>query len=157
MLVYVANGPQQVRVAAEVGEILPGHAAAGSKCVLAFASPEIRAIHLNGEFPAYTPNTIVDPDEFQRHLMEVGRLGYATDLEEIDIGISAVAVPIFDFTEQPKGAVVVVGPSARIPGEDITVWWAKSPTPPPRYPPGCITPGIFTLPGPGPEERAGRV
>ena len=119
MMAYVADGPQQVRVAAEVGEILPSHAAAGSKSILAFSPPEVRARCLNGELKAFTPNTIVDPDDFQHHLVDVRRNGYSTDMEEIDIGINAIGVPIFSYGEKAVGAVVVVGPSARIPGKNL--------------------------------------
>ena len=119
MMAYVADGPQQIRVAAEVGEILPAHASAGSKSIMAYLPSEMRVRFFGSNMRAYTPNTIVDPDEFQHHLMEVRRRGYATDLEEIDLGMCAIGVPIFNFEEKVAGSVVVVGPSVRIPGDSL--------------------------------------
>jgi DNA-binding IclR family transcriptional regulator len=119
-MAYVAGTANPVRVAAEVGETLPSHAAAGSKSILAFLPQDVVAQSLKRDvLRAYTPNTITDEAEFYRYLHKVRQRGYATDFGEIDVGVNAIAVPVFDHQEQAMGAVVVVGPSARIPGENL--------------------------------------
>jgi DNA-binding IclR family transcriptional regulator len=118
VMAYVADGPQPVRVAAPVGESLPQHAAAGTKAILAFSPSEVRDRCINGHLPALTPNTITSRDDYQRHLIEVRRQGHALDMGEIDLGMHAAAVPVFNHEEKPVAAVVVVGLSSRIPGEN---------------------------------------
>ena len=119
VMAYVAGTANPVRVAAEVGETLPSHAAAGSKSILAFSPPEVIAQSLKSDLlRAYTSNTITDEASFHRCLTEVRRQGYATDFGEIEVGVNAIAVPVFNHQERAIGAVVVVGPSSRVPGTD---------------------------------------
>jgi len=49
IIVYLAEGPQLVRLAGTVGDILPLHVAAGAKAILAFLSEEKRESLLSGE------------------------------------------------------------------------------------------------------------
>jgi IclR family KDG regulon transcriptional repressor len=118
VMAYVAKSSHFFNVAAEVGGILPSHAAAGPKSILAFAPPEIAAKCLEENPKAYTPKTIVNPDDFLQCLDQVRQRGYATDLGETESGINAYAVPVFNHQARAVAAVVVVGPESRIPGQD---------------------------------------
>ena len=42
----------------------------------------------------YTPNTIIDPDQYEKELAKVKENGYAFDDEEYISGVRAVAAPI---------------------------------------------------------------
>jgi IclR family KDG regulon transcriptional repressor len=115
VMAYIAEGPQRVRIAGTIGDRIPIHAAAGAKAILAFSPPEVQDSFIsNGAMPRYTPNTITDPEVFQRQLEDIRRQGFSFDNEEIDIGINAVGVPIFNFEEKVVAAVVLAGPSPRI-------------------------------------------
>jgi len=116
-MAYVSEGPQRIRVAAEIGEMLPKHAAAGAKAILAFSPLELKKIILNDPMPRLTPNTITNPKKYLRHLQQIQKEGVAFDIEEIDLGISAVGAPIFNHEGNPVAAIVVVGPSQRIAGD----------------------------------------
>jgi DNA-binding IclR family transcriptional regulator len=113
-MAYVAEGPQRVRIAATVGEMLPKHAAAGAKAILAFSSPDVQNQIKDWPMKKLTANTIVDPKKFLQHLRVIRAEGVAFDNEEIDRGVSAVGAPIIDQAGQPIAAVVVIGPSQRI-------------------------------------------
>ena len=113
-MAYVAEGPQRVRIAATVGEMLPKNAAAGAKAIMAFSSPEIQNQISKWSMKRFTANTIIDPQEFLKHLQTIRAEGVAFDNEEIDRGVSAVGAPIFNHENQSIAAVVVVGPSQRI-------------------------------------------
>jgi len=113
-MAYVAQGPQRVRIAATVGEMLPWHAAAGSKAILAFSPAEVHKQILHWPMKRLTDNTIVDPHTFIEHLEVIRREGVSFDNEEIDRGVTGVAAPIIDHQGRPIAAVVVVGPSQRI-------------------------------------------
>ena len=68
---------------------------------------------LKGELAQVTPNTITDKTLFRQRLVEYNKQGYATDDEELHLGISAVAVPIFNSIRQPIAAIVALMPSSR--------------------------------------------
>ena len=114
IIVYLAEGPRLVRLAGTVGDILPLHVAAGAKAILAFLSEEKMESLLGGELARFTPNTITDRAILHKQLQKIKREGYAHDEEEHDVGINAVAAPIFDNEKKPIAAVVVAGPSQRI-------------------------------------------
>jgi DNA-binding IclR family transcriptional regulator len=117
VMAYVAEGPQRVRIAGTVGDRLPAHAAAGAKAILAFSPSDVVDRFIGDELPRLTPNTITSAKAYKRGLEEIRRVGYSLDQEEIDIGINAVGVPIFDREDKPVAAVVVAGPSQRIKGK----------------------------------------
>ncbi len=111
---YIVEGVQRVRVAGTLGDRLPVHAAAGAKAVLAFLPPESVERLVGKKLPPLTPNTITDFRIFTKELERIRTQGVAFDNEEIDAGINAIAVPVFDHNDLPVAAVVVAGPSQRI-------------------------------------------
>ena len=115
---YIAEGPQYVRLAGTLGDRLPVHAAAGAKAVLAFLSPESFAKIVGDDLPPLTPNTVTNPHLFRDELEHIHRRGFSFDNEEIDIGIRAMAAPVFNHHNEPVAAIVVAGPSHRIPNGD---------------------------------------
>ncbi len=116
-MAYVSEGPQRIRIAASVGEMLPRHASAGSKAVLAYLPQEICEKLIKTPMQRFTEHTITNREEFIRHLEEVRINGVAFDFEEIDMGVNAIGAPVFDHNGEPVAAAVIVGPSDRIPGE----------------------------------------
>lgn len=128
VMAYVAEGPQRVRIAGTVGDRLPVHAAAGAKAILAFLPDEVVDEVVGRDLPRLTPNTITDREAYKRELLRTRRRGYSLDGEEIDVGINAVGVPVFDHREEPVAAVVVAGPAQRIPGDEdsaVVTWTRK--------------------------------
>jgi len=129
VMAYIAEGPQRVRLAGTVGDRLPVHAAAGAKAILAFLSDETIASFIADDLTQLTPSTITNPGAYREELEEIQRRGYSLDREEIDIGINAVGVPIFNHEDEPIAAVVVAGPSQRITGEEdsaVVIWMKKT-------------------------------
>lgn len=119
---YIAEGPQHVRLAGTLGDRLPVHAAAGAKAVLAFLSAESVTRIVGDDLPPLTPNTITDPHLFGDELEHIRRRGFSFDNEEIDIGIRAVAATVSNHHNEPVAAIVVAGPSHRIPkGDDSSL------------------------------------
>lgn len=118
VMAYVAEGPQRVRIAGTVGDQLPVHAAAGAKAILAYSPPEFVDEVLEGSMPRFTPQTITDRKAFKRELEKIRHKGFSLDNEEIDIGINAVGVPIFNYEDEPVAAIVVAGTSRRVTGAD---------------------------------------
>jgi DNA-binding IclR family transcriptional regulator len=65
-------------------------------------------------FAPRTSKTITDPAVMIRHLDQVRRQGYATDLEELSEGIHCVAAPIRDHTGHVIAALSVSAPAIRL-------------------------------------------
>lgn len=92
----------------------PLHASASGKILLQTLAPHVRA-ELLGPAPyhAFTPKTITDPDVLARELDETARRGYAVNLDENFVGISAMGAPILCGPEQAAGCLLLAGTSDR--------------------------------------------
>lgn len=113
-MAYIAEGPQLVRLAGNIGDRVPNHAAAGSKAIFAFSPPEIRRRLYNGDLERYTDNTITDPLKLHQQFKEIRIMGVSFDQEEIDEGTNAIGAPVFNHEGVPVASVVVAGPPQRI-------------------------------------------
>lgn len=117
VLAYLAEGARPVRTTTALGATLPVHAAAGAKAIFAH-SP---SAHWQGIFDrgvsGLTEHTILDPQVYARQLQEVRERGFAMDAEEIDLGVTALAAPVFNHEALAVAAVVLIGPSDRVRGE----------------------------------------
>lgn len=101
-------------VATNFGDRAPLHCTAMGKVFLAY-SPQaiIEDLLKNYRLEKKTPSTIIEKDELLRELEGVRKKGYAINREELEIGVGAVAVPIFDSTGL-IGAISATGPANRI-------------------------------------------
>lgn len=93
----------------------PLHAGAASKILLAHLPDEKIDLYLRTQnLVKYTEKTIVEPDEVRKEVNAIRRAGYAFSQEEIDLGIRALAAPIFDHEGRIAAGLVVFGPAQRI-------------------------------------------
>ncbi len=90
----------------------PYHATVSGKLLLSGLAPTERAALL-GDKPlrAPTPNTLVDRDALERELEVVHAEGYATNMHENVVGISAVGARLVSPNQRNIGAIVMSGPS----------------------------------------------
>jgi IclR family acetate operon transcriptional repressor len=90
------EGSMMVRVAEVTsGPYEHGHARASGKVLLAYAPEELRQAYLSANpLVRLTPNTICDPDEFERELRRIRKRGFAYDNEELATGLACVGAPI---------------------------------------------------------------
>jgi|SoiMethySBSTD1v2_1073268.scaffolds.fasta_scaffold325112_1 DNA-binding IclR family transcriptional regulator len=92
----------------------PIHASASGKLLLQSLSPKVRAELLGAApFRAFTPKTITDPDALSRELDETARRGYAVNLDENFVGISAMGALIICGPGQAAGCLLLAGASDR--------------------------------------------
>jgi DNA-binding IclR family transcriptional regulator len=113
-MAYIAEGPQLLALAGNIGERVPPHAAAGAKAIVAFSSPDMRRALLAGGLERFTKNTITHPDAFAREVDKIEREGIAFDLEEVNEGTCAIGAPVFNHDGEPVAAVIVAAPCQRI-------------------------------------------
>lgn len=107
--IQAVHSHQAIRRVATLGARMPLYVGASSKVLVAFAEPEIRELVLNDA--SWPPS--VDKDAFLRQLEEIRRDGFATSVEERELGAAAVAAPIFDRSGRLAAALSVSGPSNR--------------------------------------------
>jgi DNA-binding IclR family transcriptional regulator len=81
---------------------LPPHATALGKALLAFVSPRIVDLVIVNGLKSYTPYTITTPDRLRRALAVTRLSRIAVSRWELELGVSAVAMPVFG----PGGTVV---------------------------------------------------
>jgi IclR family acetate operon transcriptional repressor len=112
-----ASGRQSMHVVTEVGQRAGIHCTAVGKAILASFDPNrAEKIVADIDFRAYTDRTITSADTLLREVAGVRERGYATEIGEQEIGVTAVAVALPGLPG--RGAVSVAGPSARI-GDEI--------------------------------------
>ncbi len=102
-----------LRVISGVGQPVRLHTMSGGKVWLAsLPESEALAIALKQGLSPRTPHSISDVVRLQHELAEVRKKGYALNLEEDSVGVSAVAMPV-NVRGVVVGSVVVAAPSSR--------------------------------------------
>jgi DNA-binding IclR family transcriptional regulator len=103
------NSPQTV----EVGSLLPLHASALGKAMLAFSTSAAAAVRRRGLAP-YTRATLVSGPDLTRALAGVRAAGWAGEVEEMTLGEAGIAAPIRDEAGLVVGSLGLSGPVDRV-------------------------------------------
>src|SRR5919198_995388 len=98
----------------EVGALLPLHATALGKALLAYGDRDWVEDVVSSGLPRLTGQTNVSAAAIRRELAAVREVGYAVEREEALLGEAGVAAPIFDRRTDAIGAVGVAGPKERL-------------------------------------------
>jgi len=111
-----------LRIDPGIGSRVPAYCTGLGKAILAFLPEEdlnnfLKSVPLKD----MTPNTITKKEKLVQELEQIHKQGFATDREELCIGLRCVASPVFDYTNYPSYSVSVTGPSSRMNKEKITV------------------------------------
>src|SRR5919107_4573295 len=93
LVVHHVFRPDNSRQALEVGALLPAHATALGKVLLAHNPYATEAV-IDAGLDPFTPATVVEPDTLRDELDEVRLRGWASDVEELVEGEVSVAAPI---------------------------------------------------------------
>jgi DNA-binding IclR family transcriptional regulator len=109
-----AMGPSTLATFDWVGSLTPLHATSSGKVLLAALTADERERILNETgLPARTPRTITRRDKLEKQLIDVVHNGYAVTLEEFEIGLNSMAVPVYNHLGTAIGAVSISGPAFR--------------------------------------------
>jgi DNA-binding IclR family transcriptional regulator len=113
LIVHHVFRPDDSLQTLDVGALLPAHATALGKVLLAYNE------YLGGEIiraglEAYTEATIVDPERLDRELARVRAQGWASEIGELVAGVVAYAAPIVDRHDLTVGAMGIFGPPERL-------------------------------------------
>jgi DNA-binding IclR family transcriptional regulator len=113
LIVHHVFRPDDSMQTLDVGALLPAHASALGKVLLADHPYVAGELARNG-LEAFTPATITEPETLERELERVRRRGWASDIGELVNGEVSCAAPIIDRRGVTVGAMGVSGPPARL-------------------------------------------
>jgi DNA-binding IclR family transcriptional regulator len=111
--------PQRVRNVGWIGREMPAHAVSGGKALLAYLPEKRLEQVLEQGLESCTERTIVDAERLRQELEEIRQVGYAIAEEELEVGLSAAAAPIWNHEGRVVAVISVSGPSFRLPREQL--------------------------------------
>ncbi|MBE8470449.1 IclR family transcriptional regulator [Streptomyces justiciae] len=117
---HQVRGPGAVGTHNWVGQLTPVHATSSGKILLAHLSEQERAQVLAASgTKKLTPHTLTARTKLEKDLAEARERGYAVTLEELEIGLHAVAAPIRARDGEVVAALSASGPAYRFTEERI--------------------------------------
>ena len=101
-----------------VGQHIPLHATSNGKVLLAGLEEQALEQAL-GRLATYTPRTITGRAPLRAELDRVRDQGYAVAVDELEVGLTAVAAPIRNAHGDVVASMSVSGPSFRLPDDRV--------------------------------------
>lgn len=97
-----------------IGARFPAHATSTGKVLLAYLSPKrFESLQLN-LLRRYTDQTLTSVETLCASLESVRNQGYATTINELELGLTAIAAPIFNHHQEVRAALCIGGSSSRL-------------------------------------------
>jgi DNA-binding IclR family transcriptional regulator len=109
-----ARGSSAVAVQNWIGQRTPLHATSSGKVLLAYMPIARRRRILRRSLEQITPRTVVDAVELNAELDRIIEEGYSWCCEEFELGLHAVAVPVYGDQSEVVAAISVSGPGYRL-------------------------------------------
>ncbi|KND33699.1 IclR family transcriptional regulator [Streptomyces acidiscabies] len=111
---YQVRGPGAVAVHNWVGQLTPLHATSSGKVLLAsLAATDRAALLAETGLKKLTPRTITAKTKLEKNLAESLERGYAYTLEELEVGLHAMAAPVRGREGEVIAALSASGPAYR--------------------------------------------
>jgi len=120
LTVNKVDGPQTFRVTSDPGHLGALHTTSVGKVLVAFAEDaERQRLVEELELEPLTEFSITDRDAFRADIEQVRRRGYAVMDEENELGMRAVAVPVFNAQGYAFASLATAVPVFRLSLEDL--------------------------------------
>lgn len=113
--------PDGTRQMPEVGLVIPAHACALGKALLAFRPADRTRLTSLDSLRAMTGETVTDPELLEKELVATTNTAIATEVDEAVLGDAGIAAPVFDGDHPAIGAIGVVVPSSEYPPTDTAM------------------------------------
>jgi DNA-binding IclR family transcriptional regulator len=117
VVLEMLQGTTLIEFGVRPGSRLDLHASAHGLVALAFGPKDLLDSVLQRPLQAWTEHTLVDPTALSAEVARVRRQGWATAVDAVQIGVNALAAPVFDHRGICRGAVALVGATQFIPAE----------------------------------------
>jgi DNA-binding IclR family transcriptional regulator len=112
-------GSRNVQFYCDVGRRLPLHVGAAARAILAHYPPHLFDRYVSRKLVPYTAATKVSGPALRQDRDDIRAEGYALSVEDVEVGITAVAVPVFNRFGDVLGAVTIANLTARWTDADI--------------------------------------
>jgi IclR family transcriptional regulator, acetate operon repressor len=99
------------------GRHFPLYASSAGKILIATWSDDAVEAFLRAPLEQLTPRTITDPAVFRREIERVREDDYALVIDELEMGLSSVSVPVRDVASTLIGVISVCAPTVRFGAE----------------------------------------
>ena len=109
-----ATGSTSVVSVNWLGRRTPVHCTASGKVILALAPVAVRERLLSRPLERTTPHTIVDRGQLEEQLSDALEAGFARTFQELEMGLNAIAAPVFSANGDVVAAIDVSGPAHRL-------------------------------------------
>ncbi len=111
----IIETPNNKKTRGTVGLSLPLYAPAAGKVLLAF-QPEAKRKKLldNIELKPFNLNTITERNQLEAELEDIRNRGYAVDREEVFLGTTCIAVPVYNAGKEVVAALGITGDTERV-------------------------------------------
>jgi IclR family KDG regulon transcriptional repressor len=117
---HKAESLQGLKISTSVGSYQPLHSTAIGKIILAFLPEKKQEQTLQKiNYKTFTQNTIANTHQLKKELKEIEQQKYALDLEEFELGLICIALPVFNKNNECIGAISASGPSSRFELEKV--------------------------------------
>ncbi|MDR2239841.1 MAG: helix-turn-helix domain-containing protein [Zoogloeaceae bacterium] len=97
-VIFLAHSTTSNRIIStkvNIGMRIPLFCSAAGKAILAYqSSDEIKHFLKSGKFPKLTPHTITGSEAITRELTTIRDKGYGTSIEELELGLLSIGVPL---------------------------------------------------------------
>ncbi|KIL35474.1 hypothetical protein SD71_13195 [Cohnella kolymensis] len=120
-IVFLLKLPEddEAQIFNSMGVRVPCHCTASGKILLAFQDElEINRV-LKEKMKSYTKKTITTGEQLSIELQKIKQTGYALSREEFKIGVSSVAVPVYDDLNRVIAAINVTRPTQLLSSAEI--------------------------------------
>jgi DNA-binding IclR family transcriptional regulator len=111
-------GPSALQPHNWVGQHIPLHATSNGKVLMAWLQPAELG-ELLGRLPAYTGTTITTKARLKRELESVREQGYAVAVDELEVGLTAIAAPVRNAHGDVICSMSLSGPTFRLSAERV--------------------------------------
>ena len=126
VIIHHEPRPDGSRQMPEVGIVIPAHASALGKAMLAFLPEEADRLLDAPSLRSMTGETLTEPAALKEALSDIRASGIAVECDEAVLGESCVAATVFDALGLAVGAVAVVVPTTEWPVDDAVVEAVRS-------------------------------
>ena len=111
VIIHHEPRPDGSRQMPEVGIVIPAHACALGKAMLAYLPDQTEELLAGDKLRSMTSETVIDAVVLRKQLEDVARDALATEREEAVLGEAGLAAPIFDASGLVVGAIGIVFPA----------------------------------------------
>lgn len=113
------RGDRHIEFYCDVGRKLPLHIGAAARAILAHYPAELFERYVGNALVRHTDATMTTPDQLRADRELIRNRGYAVSREDVEVGITGVAAPIFNARGEVLGAAAIANLTARWSDDDV--------------------------------------